>query len=97
MKYLDVSDEYVKSVLAANDLVSKIDEAAEVDQEVVEESTEAHACPLCESELDEPISEENMNECVSFILDTIQEAQELEGETLEESEEDDEEEELEVQ
>ena len=43
MKYLDVSDEYVKTVLAANDLVSKIDEAVEVDQEVVEESTEAHA------------------------------------------------------
>lgn len=97
MKYLDVSDEYVKSVLAANDLVSKIDESAEVDQEVVEESAETeHACPLCESELDEPISEENMNECVSFILDALKEAQELEGETLEESE-DDEEEELEVQ
>ena len=101
MKYLDVSDEYVKTVLAANDLVSKIDESAEVEQEVVEESAEAeHACPLCESELDAPVSEESMNECVQFILDALNEAQELEGETLEESEEDDEDdedEELEVQ
>ena len=97
MKYLDVSDEYVKSVLAANDLVSKIDESAEVEQEIVEESTEAHACPLCESELDEPIPEENMNECVSFILDALNEAQEGEGESLEESEEDYEEEELEME
>ena len=98
MKYLDVSDEYVKSVLAANDLVSKIDESAEVEQEIVEESTEAeHACPLCESELDAPVSDENMNECVQFILDALNEAQEGEGESLEESEEDYEEEELEME
>ena len=99
MKYLDVSDEYVKSVLAANHLVGKIDESsqaeAQVEAEVVEESEAEHACPLCESELDAPVSEESMAECVEFILDALNEAVESEGETLEESDEDLEEEEYE--
>lgn len=51
------------------------------------ESTELHACPLCESELDEPISEENMQECVDFILGKINEALDLDGDSLEEAEE----------
>ena len=82
MKYLDVSDEYVKTVLAANALVSKIDESDEGAAPVVEETAEVHACPLCETHLEEPIPEENMNECIEFILGTINEAMEQEGDTL---------------
>ena len=87
MKYLDVSDEYVKTVLAANALVSKIDESGE-DAPVIAETAEVHACPLCETQLSEPIPEENMNECVEFILGTINEAMEQEGETLSEADDD---------
>jgi hypothetical protein len=95
MKYIDVSDEYVKSVFAANDLVSKIDESAEVastevEQEIVESAEAEHACPLCESELEAPVSEESMAECVQFILEALNEAVDAEGETLEESEDEDE-------
>ena len=89
MKYLDVSDEYVKTVLAANDLQRvKIDEAA---APVVEETAEVHACPLCETQLSEPIPEENMNECIEFILGTINEAMEQDGETLSEADADEDE------
>ena len=71
---------------------------------VVEENEgvehEVHACPLCESELDEPISEENMQECVQYIAAVLNEAhqlsEELESEEYEEelyeAEDDDEEE-----
>jgi hypothetical protein len=88
MKYLDVSDEYVKTVLAANDLERvKIDESGEA-APVVEETAEVHACPLCETQLSEPIPEENMNECIEFILGTINEAMEQEGDTLSEADDD---------
>lgn len=88
MRYIEVNDEFVGEILAANQLASKagLNESQEV--EVVEEVfADDHVCPLCESELDQPIPEENMQECVNFILGTINEALELEGEYLEESEE----------
>jgi len=87
MRYINVDDDYVGQILAANQLVEskEINEAQEV--EVVEEACEdGHVCPLCESELDAPISEEAMQECVDFILGTINEALEQEGESLEEDE-----------
>tara|TARA_R100001510_G_scaffold17815_1_gene15167 strand:+ start:1452 stop:1814 length:363 start_codon:yes stop_codon:yes gene_type:complete len=91
MRYINVDDDYVGKILAANQLVesNEINEAQEV--EVVEEACEeGHVCPLCESELDEPISEQAMQECVDFILGTINEALEQDGEFLEEAEEEDE-------
>jgi len=96
MRYIDVNDEFVGKILAANQLASNmgLNESQEV--EVVEEAyAEEHVCPLCESELEEPIPEENMQECVNFILGTINEALEMEGEYLEESEEDYDDEDLE--
>ena len=88
MRYIDVNDEFVGKILAANQLATAggLNESQEV--EVVEEgyADEDHVCPLCESELEHPIPEENMQECVDFILGTINEAMEMEGEYLEESE-----------
>jgi len=88
MRYIDVNDEFVGKILAANQLATTggLNESQEV--EVVEEgyADEDHVCPLCESELEHPIPEENMQECVDFILGTINEAMEMEGEYLEESE-----------
>lgn len=88
MRYINVDDEFVGKILAANQLTESkgLQESQEV--EVVEEACEeGHVCPLCESELDEPISEQNMQECVDFILGTINEALEQDGESLEETEE----------
>ena len=93
MRYINVDDDYVGQILAANQLTEskEVNEAQEV--EVVEEACEeGHVCPLCESELDGPISEEAMQECVDFILGTINEALEQDGESLEEAEDEDEDE-----
>ena len=87
MQYINVDEDYVGKILAANQLT----EAKEV--EVVEEAqAEEHVCPLCESELEGPISEESMQECVDFILGTINEALEADGEELSEAEDEDEDE-----
>tara|TARA_R100001460_G_scaffold10430_8_gene24717 strand:+ start:2025 stop:2408 length:384 start_codon:yes stop_codon:yes gene_type:complete len=94
MRYIDVNEDFVGKILAANQLATAdgLNESQEV--EVVEEACgEEHVCPLCESELDAPISEEAMQECVDFILGTINEALEMDGEFLEEAEEEDDDEE----
>ena len=87
MRYINVEDDYVGKILAANQLTDSKDLNESKEVEVVEEACEeGHVCPLCESELDEPISEQAMQECVDFILGTINEALEQDGEYLEESE-----------
>ena len=58
-----------------------------------EESTELHQCPLCESELDEALTVERIQEHIEQILETINEADEFEGEELSEADDDDEKEE----
>tara|TARA_R100001509_G_scaffold43822_2_gene23741 strand:- start:752 stop:1105 length:354 start_codon:yes stop_codon:yes gene_type:complete len=89
MRYINVDDDFVGQILAANQLAESKDLNESQEVEVVEEACEeGHVCPLCESELDEPISEESMQECVDFILGTINEALEQDGEFLEESEDD---------
>ena len=92
MRYINVDDEYVSNILEANK-VQKADNLNE-SEVVVEEQheEEVHACPLCESELDEPIAEDAMQECVDYIHATLNEAAELEGEMLEEAEDEDEDE-----
>ena len=60
MRYINVDDDYVKSVFKANSLEEStpIQESKAVDtesQEVIEEAEE-HVCPLCETELSEAIS-----------------------------------------
>ena len=93
MRYIDVDDNFVGKILAANQLAESKDLNESQEVEVVEEAqADEHVCPLCESELEHPIPEENMQECVDFILGTINEALEQDGEFLEEAEEADEEE-----
>ena len=90
MRYIDVNDEFVGKILAANQLAAAGTLAESQEVEVVEEAqADEHVCPLCESELEHPIPEENMQECVDFILGTINEALEQDGEYLEESEDED--------
>lgn len=57
------------------------------------ESTELHECPLCESQLEEALTVEQIQEHIDYILETITEAEEFEGEDLDEKYQDDEEEE----
>lgn len=93
MRYINVDDDFVGKILAANQLAKSKDLNESQEVEVVEEAqADEHVCPLCESELEHPIPEENMQECVDFILGTINEALEQDGEYLEEAEEADEEE-----
>ncbi|MAP53761.1 MAG: hypothetical protein CL605_02545 [Altibacter sp.] len=93
MRYINVDDDFVGKILAANQLTESKDLNESQEVEVVEEACEeGHVCPLCESELDEPISEQAMKECVDFILGTINEALEQDGEFLEEAEDEDEDE-----
>ena len=87
MRYINVDDDFVGKILAANQLATAENLTESQEVEVVEEAqADEHVCPLCESELEHPIPEENMQECVDFILGTINEALEMEGEYLEESE-----------
>ena len=92
MQYVNVDDQFVADILKANKILKEevdLNESAEV---IVEESEEVHACPLCESELDEPISEQSMQECIDFVVATLQEAAELEGEMLSEADDEEDEE-----
>ena len=70
-----------------------ISEAKVTKREVVEE----HVCPLCESQLEEGLSDEVLLEHAEAMLTTFQQAEQLiaEAEEGEEEEEEDEEEELE--
>jgi DNA repair exonuclease SbcCD ATPase subunit len=70
-----------------------ISEAKVTKREVVEE----HVCPLCESQLEEELSDEQLLEHAEAMLTTFQQAEQLiaEAEEGEEEEEEDEEEELE--
>ena len=100
MRYINVDDDYVKSVLLANrmgdtTLIQESEAVEEEEQEVIEE-TEEHVCPLCETELSEAISEDSWASCVNTILEVINEATSEEGEDLSESDEDELEAELEA-
>jgi hypothetical protein len=90
MRYINVDEDFVGKILAANQLATAENLTESQEVEVVEEAqADEHVCPLCESELEHPIPEENMQECVDFILGTINEALEQDGEFLEESEDED--------
>lgn len=55
-------------------------------QEGVEQA-QAHVCPLCESHLEEPISEEKIQEHVDYFLEVINENFDIVGEDLDEASE----------
>tara|TARA_R110000851_G_scaffold65814_2_gene149171 strand:- start:5851 stop:6162 length:312 start_codon:yes stop_codon:yes gene_type:complete len=90
MRYLNVSDEYVANILEAAGLKSAVQEpiveaegaATEDTVETVNEETETHTCPLCESKLEEALSDVALKECVDFIMDTMNELNVEEGEAL---------------
>lgn len=97
MRYMNVDDQFVADILTANK-ISKTEQDLKESAEVVVDETlaeaeEVHACPLCESELDAPISEEAMQECVDFVLATLNEAAALEEQMLDEAADEDDDEE----
>ena len=98
MRYINVDDDYVKSVLLANSMLDTtlIQESVEEGEQEIIEETEEHVCPLCETELSEAISEDSWASCVNTILEVINEATSEEGEDLSESDEDELEAELEA-
>lgn len=67
-------------------------------EEQIEEAVEAHVCPLCESQLEEAISDEQLAEHVDFMVGVISEMEDITDEDLTElaeeivSDEDDQEE-----
>lgn len=72
MRYVNVSEEFVKGILKVNKLSEDLNESQESEapevESVDETQEELHACPLCESELESPISDEALQECVDSIL-----------------------------
>ena len=84
MKYLTVDDDYVANILSANKLAESttLEESSEVVE--IEETISEHVCPLCESSLDEAISDESWSACVDKILEAINESNAEIGEDLSE-------------
>lgn len=80
MRGITLSEDFVKQIVGANS-TKKISESTEAPQ------AEAHVCPLCESQLAEPISEEKIQEHVDYFLDVINENFDIVGEELNEEEE----------
>ena len=90
MRGIQLTEEFISQIVGKP--AAKISESTEGG-----EHTEAHVCPLCESHLEEPISEEKIQEHVDYFLDVINENFDIVGEELneeEEMEDDGEEEEL---
>ena len=54
------------------------------DAEMVEEAVEAHVCPLCESTLEQDISDEQLAEHVNFMVDIINEMGDITDEEIDE-------------
>jgi type I site-specific restriction endonuclease len=54
------------------------------DEEQLEEAVEAHVCPLCESQLEEAISDEQLSEHVDFMVSVISEMEDITDEDLDE-------------
>lgn len=51
-------------------------------QEQIEEAVEGHVCPLCESQLEEAISDEQLAEHVDFMVGVISEMEDITDEDL---------------
>lgn len=57
-------------------------EEVPADEEQIEEAVEAHVCPLCESQLEEAISDERLAEHVDFMVGIINEMEDISDEDL---------------
>lgn len=80
MKGITLTDELVSQIVGKP--ATKISES----QETVGQGGE-HVCPLCESHLEEPISEEKIQEHVDYFLEVINENFDIVGDDLDEDEE----------
>ena len=86
MRGITLTEDFVKQIVGTSP-AKKISESTEG-------QAEAHVCPLCESHLEEPISEEKIQEHVDYFLDVINENFDIVGDELNEEEEVEEGEEL---
>lgn len=55
------------------DASEKLTESEEAKEEVLVEDTEKHVCPLCESVLEENLSDDKLQEHVNYILGILNE------------------------
>jgi hypothetical protein len=62
----------------------QVQDQATAEEEQIEEAVEAHVCPLCESQLEEAISDEQLAEHVDFMVGVISEMEDITDEDLEE-------------
>jgi DNA repair exonuclease SbcCD ATPase subunit len=62
----------------------QVQEPVQADEEQIEETVEAHVCPLCESQLEEAISDEQLAEHVDFMVSVISEMEDITDEDLDE-------------
>jgi hypothetical protein len=102
MKHLNISDEAMKIILensAWGQFGLKVDEAKQPineESEEVSEEADEHVCPLCQSHLQEAISDEALMEHTANLLEAVnaatlnEEEEEEDGEELYEEEEGDE-------
>ena len=54
-------------------------------EEQIEENVEKHVCPLCESHLEKPITDEKLSEHVNFMVEVISEMENLSDDDLQEA------------
>jgi len=62
----------------------QVQDQAPAEEGQIEEAVEAHVCPLCESQLEEAISDEQLAEHVDFMVGVISEMEDITDEDLEE-------------
>jgi hypothetical protein len=103
MKHLNISDEAMKIILensAWGQFGLKVDEAKQSineESEEVSEEADEHVCPLCQSHLQEAISDEALMEHTANVLEAVnaatlnEEEEEEDGEELYEEDEDEDE------
>ena len=105
MKHLNISDEAMKIILenaAWSDFGLKVEskEGQKLDEstdETLEEEADEHVCPLCQSHLQEAISDEALMEHTANVLEAVnaatlnEEEEEEDGEELYEEDEDEDE------
>lgn len=80
MRGITLTEDFVSQIVGKP--AAKISESQEGGEHV-----ETHVCPLCESHLQEPISEEKIQEHVDYFLTVINENFDIVGEDLDEAEE----------
>lgn len=60
----------------------QVQEEVPAGEEQLEEAVEAHVCPLCESQLEEAISDEQLAEHVDFMVGIINEMEDISDDDL---------------